>query len=211
MNSDDKVDQIVDNKPEPQGGAKSEGGVEGDSTGSDSDNDQASTAPEDLATRLEEAETQIEALKDQALRGQAEAENARRRAGRDVENAHKFALERFSSDLLPVVDSLEKAVEAATAQSNSESGVTEGVELSLKLFLDVLEKYGISRIDPQGEPFDPQHHEAMAMVENPDAEPNSVLDVMQKGYSLNGRLVRAAMVVVSKAPAASSTPGGGTD
>ena len=161
----------------------------------------ADGSADDLVTQLAAARDEVEALKDQALRGQAEAENVRRRAARDVENAHKFALEKFAADLLPVIDSLEKAVESAVADSGDMNAIREGVELSLKLFLDVLEKAGISRIHPVGEPFDPQLHEAMAMVENPDAEPNSVLDVMQAGYTLNGRLVRAAMVVVSKAPA----------
>ena len=163
----------------------------------------ASEQGEDLAAQLAAAKAEVEALKDQALRSQAEAENIRRRAARDVENAHKFALEKFTADLLPVVDSLEKAVDAArTGEATAEAdAIAEGVELSLKLFLDVLEKAGINRIHPLGEPFDPQLHEAMAMVENPDAEPNSVLDVMQAGYTLNSRLVRAAMVVVSKAPA----------
>ncbi|TNF87775.1 MAG: nucleotide exchange factor GrpE [Gammaproteobacteria bacterium] len=162
-------------------------------------------SPEDLAAQLTLAQEEIEALKDQALRGQAEAENVRRRAARDVENAHKFALEKFAADLLPVIDSLEKAVESAQqgaeGADSAAKAIGEGVELSLKLFHDVLEKAGVNRIYPAGEPFDPQLHEAMAMVENPDAEPSSVLDVMQAGYTLNGRLVRAAMVVVSKAPA----------
>jgi molecular chaperone GrpE len=175
------------------------------------DENQASEGPsaegadsgDDLGAQLAAAQAEVAALKDQALRGQAEAENIRRRAARDVENAHKFALEKFASELLPVIDSLEKAVESAQGDEGAAgaAAIGEGVELSLKLFLDVLEKAGISRIHPVGEPFDPQLHEAMAMVEHPDAEPNSVLDVMQAGYTLNGRLVRAAMVVVSKAPA----------
>jgi molecular chaperone GrpE len=156
--------------------------------------------PEALAARLAEALQQVEASRDQALRAQAEAENTRRRASREVENAHKFALERFAADLLPVLDSLEKAVEVAAASEGAES-IGEGVELSLKLFLSVLEKHGVQRIDPVGEPFDPQKHEALAMVPSPHAEPNSVIEVMQRGYLLNGRLVRAAKVVVSKAPA----------
>ena len=159
----------------------------------------------DPESQLAAALAEIAGLKDQALRSQADAENTRRRAARDVENAHKFALEKFAADLLPVIDSLEKAVESAQigvegGEPSAASAIGEGVELSLKLFHDVLERYGLSRIDPAGEPFDPQLHDAMAMVESPDAEPNSVLDVMQKGYTLNGRLVRAAMVVVSKAP-----------
>lgn len=158
--------------------------------------------------RLAAATAEIESLKDQALRSQAEAENVRRRAARDVENARKFALEKFASDLLPVIDSLEKGVESAqldaeTTDAGAAKAIAEGVQLSLKLFYDVLEKAGIARIDPMGEPFDPQLHEAMAVVENPDAEPNSVLEVMQTGYTLNGRLIRAAMVVVSKAREAS--------
>ena len=151
----------------------------------------------------DEAAERIAQLQDQVLRAQAEMENIRRRAARDVDNAHKFALEKFTADLLPVIDSLEKAVEAGAgteAEPAASGAVIEGVELSLKLFVSTLEKVGIVQLDPLGEPFDPQHHEAMAMVPNPDAEPNSVLDVMQKGYSLNGRLVRAAKVIVVSAP-----------
>jgi molecular chaperone GrpE len=162
-------------------------------TGDDGSEQAASAGDDPLA----EATSQVEALKDQALRNQAEMENVRRRAARDVENAHKYALDKFAADLLPVLDSLEKAVEAGAQEGGA---IFEGVELSLKLFLGTCEKAGILPIDPHGEPFDPQLHEAIAMVPNPDAEPNSVMEVMQKGYSLNGRLVRAAKVVVVKAP-----------
>jgi molecular chaperone GrpE len=148
------------------------------------------------------ASSELDALREHLLRAQAETENVRRRAHRDVENAHKYALEKFAAELLPVLDSLEKAVEVARqAETGEAAAIAEGVELSLRMFQGVLGKAGIEPIDPLGEPFDPQRHEAMAMVPNPAAEPNSVLDVMQKGYLLNGRLVRAAMVVVSKAPA----------
>ena len=136
-------------------------------------------------------------VKDQLLRTVAEIENVRRRAQRDVENAHKYAVEKLLSDLLPVVDSLEKAEDAAKTTDNAES-MAEGIGLSLKLFVGILEKAGVTLVDPLGEPFDPQLHEAMAMVPNADAEPNSVMDVMQRGYTLNGRLVRAAKVVVVK-------------
>ena len=154
----------------------------------------------DLQAALEAAQDEVASLKDAALRAQADVENMRRRAARDVENAHKFALERFAESLLPVVDSLEKSVESA-AEADGTAAVSEGVGLCLKLFLDTLAKNGIEQIDPLGEPFDPSQSEAMAMVENPDAEPNSVMEVMQKGYALNGRLVRAAKVIVAKAPA----------
>lgn len=146
-----------------------------------------------------DAAGQIEGLQDQLLRAAAEMENVRRRAARDVENAHKFALEKFTSDLLPVLDSLEKALEAGGEVGADAAALTEGVALSLKLFLTVLEKAGVVQLDPLGEPFDPQVHEAIAMVPNPDAEPNSVMEVMQNGYTLNGRLVRAAKVVVVSA------------
>ena len=154
---------------------------------------------EALQAALEEARQEADGLRDAALRAQAEVENMRRRTAREVENAHRFALERFVEDLLPVLDSLEKAVESAAATDNL-AAVAEGVELSLKLFLDRLGRSGIEQIDPLGEPFDPARQEAMTLVENPDAAPNSVLEVMQKGYLLNGRLVRAAKVIVAKAP-----------
>jgi molecular chaperone GrpE len=159
--------------PDPDEGA-------GDQSGSDPD----------------KAAQEIAALKDQALRAQAEMENIKRRAKRDVEHAHKYALERFTNDLLPVVDSLEKALESEGTEDAA--AVIEGVALAHKLFVTTLEKSSVTQIDPLGEPFNPEFHEAMAMVENPDAEPNSVMDVMQKGYTLNGRLIRAAKVIVVK-------------
>ena len=143
------------------------------------------------------AAEEIANLKDQVLRSLAEVENIKRRATRDVENAHKFAVEKLINDLFPVMDSLEKAVETAKATDGA-GAIAEGVALSLKLFVDTLGKSGVEQIDPLGEPFDPQLHEAMTMVPNPDAEPNSVMDVMAKGYVLNGRLVRAAKVIVVK-------------
>lgn len=173
----------------------------------------AASGAEDSAAEVsgdvvETLKAEIASLRDQLLRSAAEMENIRRRSSQDVEKAHKFAIEKFAGELLPVADSLEKAVEtaqAAVAEAGADSAaakaIAEGVELSLKLFVDKLGKGGIEQIDPLGHPFDPQQHEAMAMVENPDAEPNTVIDVMQKGYALNGRLVRAAMVVVAKAPA----------
>ncbi|MDA8752738.1 nucleotide exchange factor GrpE, partial [Halieaceae bacterium] len=129
---------------------------------------------------------------------QADAQNVKRRAEQDVEKARKFALERFCSELLPVVDNLERALEAAPADNDAVKPIAEGVELTLKSFLDALGKFNIEQVHPEGEPFDPQVHQAMSMVENPDVEPNTVIAVMQKGYTLNGRLVRPAMVMVSK-------------
>ena len=168
-----------------------------DSSGAGSAEEETSVEAlqEQLATQAKD----LASLQDQMLRAQAEAENTRRRSARDVENAHKFALERFTADLLPVIDSFERAVEAAgEGEAAAETNIVEGLELSLKLLFDVLEKSGIEILDPLGEPFDPQVHEAMTVVENPDAEPGSVIQVVQKGYVLNGRVVRAAMVMVAK-------------
>jgi len=125
----------------------------------------------------------------------------RRRCEQDVEKAHKFALERFSSDLLTVIDNLERAL-AAVADKDDEAIVPlrEGVELTLKGFLETCEKFHIKQVNPEGEPFDPQRHQAMSMVPNPDVEPNTVVAVVQKGYTLNDRVIRPAMVMVSKAP-----------
>lgn len=154
-----------------------------------------------LQAALEAANAEVAQLQDRALRAQAEVENIRRRAAKDVDNARKFALERFAGDLLPALDGLEKSAESA-ASATDVKAVAEGVALSLKLLLDSLQKNGVEQVDPLGEPFDPTHSEAVAMVENPDAEPNSVMEVMQKGYLLNGRVVRAAKVIVAKAPGA---------
>jgi len=150
-----------------------------------------------LAARVEELEQSVAESKDQALRAAAEAQNVRRRAEQEAEKARKFALEKFVKELLPVVDSLEKALEAM--QDGASEAHREGVSMTLKMQQDVLGKFGVEVVEPAGEPFDPQYHEAMAMVPNPDLEPNSVMEVVQKGYLLNGRLVRPAMVVVSQA------------
>ena len=165
-------------------------------TAADSDNeadlDGESEAPVDL-------EAELEAAKDAALRAQADAMNVQRRADQEIEKARKFALERFCGDLLSVVDNLERALESSGDEQGS-AALAEGVELTRKGFMDVLAKYGVETVDPQGEPFDPETAQAMSMVEQPDVEPNSVVAVMQRGYLLNGRLLRPAMVMVSKAP-----------
>ncbi|PWV73006.1 nucleotide exchange factor GrpE [Halomonas sp. A11-A] len=158
-----------------------------------SDNPEA----EVLAAKVEELEQSLAEAKDQALRAAAEAQNVRRRAEQEAEKARKFALEKFVKELLPVVDSLEKALEAMADEATEAH--REGVAMTLKMQRDVLAKFGVEVVEPAGEPFDPQYHEAMAMVPNPDLEPNSVMEVVQKGYLLNGRLVRPAMVVVSQA------------
>jgi len=129
------------------------------------------------------------------MRAKAEIENIRRRAEQDVARAHKYALEKFVKELIAVVDSLEHAL----AAEGAENAVREGVELTYKMFLDVLAKHGVKQIDPVNEKFNPENHEAMSMQPSADVEPNTVLAVYQKGYLLNDRLVRPARVVVSKA------------
>ena len=161
--------------------------------------DDSEGAPE--VDQLAQLEAEIEKYKDVALRAEAEMQNLRRRAERDVRNAHKFGAERLLQNLLPVLDSLEKAIETSEAAGQAEDDPQlEGIKLCSKLFIDVLTKEGIEALDPQGEPFDPNLHEALSMIENPDLEPNSVMTVIQKGYRLNERLVRPAKVMVSKAP-----------
>jgi len=149
---------------------------------------------------IEELREEVAAAQDAALRAQADAQNVKRRAEQDVEKARKFALEQFTKDLLPVVDNLERALEVIDVDEEALKPIVEGVELTAKSFMDVLGKFKVEVVDPLGEPFDPNLHQAMSMVENPDVEPNSVITVVQKGYTLHGRLVRPAMVMVSKAP-----------
>ena len=156
-------------------------------------------AGDDLALRVRELEEQLAAAQDQALRMVAELQNVRRRAEQDVEKAHKFALEKFAADLLLVVDSLERGLELSDPADEALRPMREGMQLTLKAFLDTLRRYQVEPLDPHGEPFNPEHHQAMAMEANAGVEPNSVLKVFQKGYLLNGRLLRPAMVVVSKA------------
>ena len=152
--------------------------------------------PAEVIAQLQD---ELVGAKDDVLRAQADAQNAARRAEQEVEKARKFALERFAGELLPVADNLERALEAASGDSEEVKAIAEGVELTLKSFMDVMGKFNVEVVDPNGEPFDPNLHQAMSMVENKDVEPNTVIAVMQKGYTLNGRLVRPAMVMVSKA------------
>lgn len=149
---------------------------------------------EQLSLALEDAAKYKEA----ALRAQADVQNIRRRADLDVEKAHKFGLEKFAKEVVVVADNLERALNS-TEKSEGEDLVREGVELTLKSLLETLARFEVKAIDPHGEPFSPDLHQAITMVPNPDLEPNTVMDVIQKGYTLHGRLLRPAMVVVSSA------------
>ena len=152
---------------------------------------------EALEAKLAEAQAKADESWDQLVRTKAEMENIRRRTERDLANAHKFALEKFAQELLPVIDSMEMGVAAAQDESADVSKLREGMEMTLKMFETAVEKFGIKGVHPHGEAFNPDHHQAMTMIDSPEHEPNTVIDVMQKGYLLNERLVRPAMVVVS--------------
>ncbi|PHS72858.1 MAG: nucleotide exchange factor GrpE [Porticoccus sp.] len=167
--------------------------------------DAAESRPETEQSEAQPATGEVEQLtadlanaKDQVLRTHAEMQNLRRRMERDVENAHKYALEKFVGELLPVVDNLERSIEAMTDVDDEFKAVSDGIELTLKSFQDVLARFKVEAIDPGGEVFNPDLHQAMSMLEVPDVTPNTVIDVFQKGYTLNGRLIRPAMVVVAK-------------
>ena len=161
--------------------------------------------PQELHALLTDARNKADEHWDQCLRLQADIENLRKRRERDVANAHKFALEKFAVDLLPVRDSLEMGL--AAAQDSAEAAkLKEGSELTLKMLVSAMEKYNISEISALNEKFNPEYHEAMSMQERVDVPPNTVVTVVQKGYLLNDRLIRPAMVIVSSA---ASQPGGG--
>ncbi|MEX0732948.1 MAG: nucleotide exchange factor GrpE [Aquisalimonadaceae bacterium] len=152
-----------------------------------------------LEAELESAMARAEENWNQFLRARAELENVRRRLERDVEHAHKFGLEKIAADLLPVKDSLEMGLQAATEDGANVERLTEGSELTLKMLAQVLDRFSIVEIDPKGQKFDPEKHEAMAMQPSAEHEPNTVIHVVQKGYTLNDRLLRPAMVIVSRA------------
>ncbi len=170
--------------------------AESTSADNSADSDEAVKSPDLQAenARLLEENKQ---LNEQMLRVQADMQNVRRRAQLDVEKAHKFGLEKMAKELLSVVDNLERAL-AAAGEDDATQALREGVELTLNEFLKTLEKFSIVVLNPEGEPFNPEQHQAISMIENEEVEPNSVIAVMQKGYSLNGRLLRPAMVMVSK-------------
>ena len=151
---------------------------------------------EELQQKVELLEKQAQDSLDSALRAQAELDNVRKRSSRDVENAHKYALEKFAADVLPVLDSMELGVNSVE-ESPENPTLKEGMELTLKLFRDVLEKYGIEQVQTDGEKFDPEKHEAVSMQQTEDSESGDIISVFQKGYTLNGRLIRPAMVVVA--------------
>jgi molecular chaperone GrpE len=150
------------------------------------------------AAKLEEAHDRIQTLEEEVLRAKAEAQNAAQRARKDVENAHAYALKGFANDLLTIIDSLEQGLANCPEGNEHTDAIRAGMVMTHDLFLKTLGKYDIEQIDPMGQAFDPELHEAMAMEESKDAKPNTVITVFQKGYSLKGRLIRPARVIVAK-------------
>ncbi|ATC56967.1 nucleotide exchange factor GrpE [Vibrio anguillarum] len=181
-------------------------GQEAEVVGTDADidwNEQAEVDEKEsqiaqLEAALLSSEAKIQEQKDSVLRAKAEVENMRRRSEQEIDKARKYALSRFAEELLPVLDNLERTIQAADAENEVVKPLVEGVDLTHKTFIGVVEKFGLKEINPEGETFNPELHQAMSIQESPDHEPNTVMFVMQKGYELNGRVIRPAMVMVSK-------------
>ena len=150
-----------------------------------------------LQGQLEKLQEQSKVSLDKVVRAQAEMENLSKRAARDVEKAHKYALEKFTNELLPIMDSVELGLSASVKAKNLDD-LCKGMELTLEMFNTVMEKFGITMIEPKGEKFNPELHDAVSMQETDDSNSGIIIEVMQKGYTLNGRLIRPAMVVVAK-------------
>lgn len=151
---------------------------------------------QELSEQLTLAEQKAHENWEKSVRAMAELDNVRRRAEREIANAHRYGVEKLISALLPIVDSLDQALQLAI--KGDDAAMCEGLELTMKLFSDVLQKFDVQQIDPEGLPFDPQEHEAMSIQDAPDTAPNTVLAVFQKGYKLNDRVIRPARVIVSK-------------
>ena len=151
-----------------------------------------------LEAALLSSEAKIKEQQESVLRAKAEVENMRRRTEQEIDKARKYALNRFAEELLPVIDNLERAISHADLENEAVKPIVEGVELTHKTFVDAVAKFGLKEINPEGEAFNPEFHQAMSIQESPDHEPNTVMFVMQKGYELNGRVIRPAMVMVSK-------------
>ena len=154
---------------------------------------------EDLTVLLEQARQKADANWDELLRARADMENLRRRQSRDLENAHKHALDKFVSELLPIYDSMALGANAASGEEASLENVRDGLDMTMKMFLSSIAKFGLEQVDPEhGDDFDPECHQAMAMQPVEGVEANKVITVAQKGFQFNGRLLRPAMVVVSQ-------------
>ncbi|SQH75796.1 heat shock protein [Shewanella benthica] len=192
----EQVDTVVEGEILTADKAEAETGT--DEAGLMDELTQANFRIEELEQALAESQTKVEEQVDSVTRAAASEANIRRRAAQDVEKARKFALEKFANELLPVIDNMERALEGTDAEAEEAKAIYEGVELTLKNFISTVDKFGLKVINPQGEAFNPEHHQAIGMQPSPDFPENTVMMVMQKGYILNDRLLRPAMVMVSQ-------------
>lgn len=193
---DEDVTKDTADASEPEDDPSSDEDITTDDAPNDDDSVEPGEADDEDSASLE---TRVEELKEELIRSQADLQNARRRAERDVVNAHKYAVEKFAKDLLAVLDSMDRALELAETTEGFDAAMLEGTQMTHKLLIDTAGRHGVEPINPVGEAFDPQEHQAMGMVESADHEPNTVMAVVQKGYKLEGRVIRAAMVMVTKA------------
>ncbi len=200
MSNEDKKIQDEELQPEVEVVEETEAEV----VGSDADVEwnEANVEQDNQIAQLEAAlaasEAKVKEQQDSVLRAKAEMENVRRRSEQEIDKARKFALNKFAEELLPVIDNLERAIQAADTEAEGVKPLLEGVEMTHKSFVDTIAKFGLKEINPEGEAFNPEFHQAMSIQESADHEPNTVMFVMQKGYELNGRVIRPAMVMVSK-------------
>jgi len=199
MVSEDQTDQESGEQPTVDTEGNIEEGLE------EAVADDEVTEGVDLQSELEKANARADENWEKVLLAKADVENMRRRSQKDVEKAHRFSIEKFAKDMLPVVDSLELGLASAQASSGDVKAIKEGLELTHKQLLDSLEKSGVKQVNPEGETFNPEFHQAISMVPSPEHEPNTVIQVFQKGYNLNDRLLRPAMVIVSQSQAPEDT------
>lgn len=202
---EDKAESQNDVKPVPSPKSKSNTANESNTSEQTQPDSEVSARISELEEKLKQAEQKATDHWEEVLRARADLDNTRKRMERDIENAHKYGVEKFVQGLLPVIDSLEMGLAAARQEDANISTVKEGTELTLKMFADCVDKFGMQALDPKGEKFNPEFHQAMSIQESNDHEPDTVIAVMQKGYLLNGRLVRPAMVVVAKSASKTSS------
>ena len=185
--TEEELDQIIAEAEKVEEAELNEGAV---------DEQEAKIAQ--LEAALLSSESKVKEQQDSVLRAKAEVENMRRRSEQEIDKARKFALNKFAEGLLPVIDNLERAIQAGDTENEAVKPILEGVELTHKTFVDTVAKFGLREINPEGEVFNPEFHQAMSIQDSPDHESNTVMLVMQKGYELNGRVVSPAMVMVAK-------------
>ncbi len=207
------LEQASENEEEKANEVSDEAEFELDSTTAEDNSADGDSATEELSLemlqkQLKQAQKKAQENWDKVVRAQAEMENLKRRTQKDLENAHKYGLEKFAKELLSVIDSLELGIQASNSDNPEVISLRKGSELTIKQFEAVFSKFNIEAIEPVGQPFNPELHQAMSMQPSADVEPNTVINVFQKGYVLNGRLIRPAMVVVSKTVDSPAKPEG---